>query len=217
MSSSANWLVSEPDFPFATYVFAHGAGAPMDSEFMQIIADGLTAHSVRVIRFEFPYMAARRLDGKKRPPDRMPKLQDCWQHTVDKVWEAYPHQPVFIGGKSMGGRAAVMSAGAIAPSGVLCLGYPFYAAGKGEALNPDSPRFTPLVGLTCPTLIIQGERDALGDHGHVSALPMPETVSVVWTPDGDHSLKPRKSSGYTYDAALLNTVEMMVAFMRLQS
>jgi len=217
MPSSDTWRVTEPDFPFATFIFAHGAGAPMDSGFMEIIADSLTAHSVRVVRFEFPYMATRRIDGKKRPPDRMPKLQDCWREVAAEVRERWENTPLFIGGKSMGGRAAVMTASDIDPNGVLCLGYPFYASGKSDTLTPDSPRFTPLTDLQCPALLVQGERDALGDLPHVSHMPIPQNIHILWSQDGDHSLKPRKASGFTYDDALIQTVETMVAFMRMNS
>ncbi|MHC5072919.1 MAG: alpha/beta family hydrolase, partial [Planctomycetota bacterium] len=51
-----------------TVVLAHGAGAPMDSEFMERMAGELAAAELRVVRFEFPYMAARRHTGKKKPP-----------------------------------------------------------------------------------------------------------------------------------------------------
>ena len=52
-----------------TMVMAHGAGAPMDSPFMETIAKGLTQNNIHVMRFEFPYMERRRLDGRRRPPD----------------------------------------------------------------------------------------------------------------------------------------------------
>ena len=51
-------------------VLAHGAGAPMDSEFMNVVAQGVAQSAIQVVRFEFPYMQERRLTGKKRPPDR---------------------------------------------------------------------------------------------------------------------------------------------------
>jgi len=47
------------------YIFAHGAGAPMDTEFMNYFAAHLAQAGVRVLRFEFPYMALRR-DGHGR-------------------------------------------------------------------------------------------------------------------------------------------------------
>ena len=38
----------------ATLILAHGAGAPMNSEFMQGMAERLAARGVSVLRFEFP-------------------------------------------------------------------------------------------------------------------------------------------------------------------
>lgn len=58
-----------------TLILAHGAGAPMDSGFMNDMAARLASHGVGVLRFEFPYMAQRRLDGGRRPPIRP---RNCW-------------------------------------------------------------------------------------------------------------------------------------------
>ncbi|HEY7213633.1 MAG TPA: alpha/beta family hydrolase, partial [Thermoanaerobaculia bacterium] len=61
-----------------TVVLAHGAGAPMDSTFMNIVARGLAAAGLRVARFEFPYMRRRRETGERRAPDREPALREAW-------------------------------------------------------------------------------------------------------------------------------------------
>ncbi len=65
-----------------TLALAHGAGVPMDSAFMAAFAEGLAAEGLRVARFEFPYMAARRRDGRKRPPDREPVLLESWRRVI---------------------------------------------------------------------------------------------------------------------------------------
>ena len=59
-------------------ILAHGAGAPMDSPFMEALAEALDDQGIACVRFEFPYMQKRREDGKKRPPDRQPKLLECF-------------------------------------------------------------------------------------------------------------------------------------------
>ena len=64
--------------PVATLMLAHGAGAAMDSGFMQTMAANLAQRDIRVVRFEFPYMAARRDDGIRRPPNPRNLLLDCW-------------------------------------------------------------------------------------------------------------------------------------------
>ncbi len=86
--------------PVLTLALAHGAGAPMDSPFMATFAAGLAAEGVRVARFEFPYMAARRHDGKKRPPDREAVLLEAWRQVIARLGPNH----LAIGGKSLGGR-----------------------------------------------------------------------------------------------------------------
>jgi hypothetical protein len=92
-----------------TLILAHGAGAPMDSEFMTDMAARLAVRGINVMRFEFPYMAQRRLDGRKRPPNPQAQLLDCWRQVYAQV---RPHVAgrLAIGGKSMGGRMASLVA-----------------------------------------------------------------------------------------------------------
>ena len=92
-----------------TLILAHGAGAPMDSGFMSDMAVRLAGHGVNVLRFEFPYMAQRRLDGGKRPPNPAPKLLECWREVYAQV-RRHVAGPLAIGGKSMGGRMASLLA-----------------------------------------------------------------------------------------------------------
>src|SRR4029453_8614504 len=101
---------------------AHGAGAGMDTDFMNAFAQGLAQHGLRVIRFEFPYMAALRDTGKRRPPDREPALREAWHRVMDAV----ESKSLFIGGKSMGGRIASLVADETDVAGLICLGYPFH-------------------------------------------------------------------------------------------
>ena len=80
-------------------ILAHGAGAPMDSPFMNAFAAGLAGFGLKVARFEFPYMAERRSSGRKRPPDRQPVLLEAWRNVIAELAGG---APVMIGGKSMG-------------------------------------------------------------------------------------------------------------------
>ena len=140
-------------------ILAHGAGAPMDSTFMAAFAEGISAAGIRVARFEFPYMTRRREDGRRRPPDRRPVLIECWRATIDGLHQTgIPRERLFIGGKSMGGRIASLIADEAGVAGVVCLGYPFHPPGK-----PERTRIEHLVSLRTPTLIVQGERDFIGD------------------------------------------------------
>ena len=182
----AGLLFDGPSDAPVTLALAHGAGVPMDSPFMAVIAEALGARSIRVARFEFPYMAARRTDGKKRPPDRAPVLLDCWRRTIERLGD----RPLAIGGKSLGGRMASLIADQTGVLGLVCLGYPFHPPGRPEKL-----RTAHLEALRTPCLIVQGERDPFGAAAEVPTYRLPPSIRVVWAPDGDHNLTPRKASG----------------------
>ena len=171
------------------FAFAHGAGAPMDSAWMETFATGLAAQGIRVARFEFPYMAARRTSASRRPPDREASLLDTWRGVVAELGGG---ANVAIGGKSMGGRMASMVADELGVRALVCFGYPFHAPGR-----PDKPRIAHLAAIATPTLILQGTRDPFGPPDDVAAYPLSTNIRIHWLPDGDHDLSPRASSGRT--------------------
>jgi len=197
-------------------VLAHGAGAPMDSPFMAHIAEGLGARGLRVARFEFPYMAAHRADGRKRPPDRAPALLASWRAVIAELGgpgDSGGDGPgsgrgLAIGGKSLGGRMASLIAAEDGARAVVCLGYPFHPPGRPEKL-----RTAHLEALGAPTLIVQGERDPLGRRDEVEGYPLSPAVRIAWCPDGDHSLVPRKASGRTAEQNWDLAVEAVAAFL----
>src|SRR5438552_8708565 len=121
VSFAPMFLTDGPDAAEQVYVFAHGAGAAMDTPFMTTVARGLGERGVRVVRFEFPYMAARRTGGKRGAPDRPPVLLASFREVVAQLGGG---GRVFIGGKSMGGRIATMIADELSVPGVVCFGYP---------------------------------------------------------------------------------------------
>lgn len=186
------------------FIFAHGAGAGMDHDFMSAVAKGLAEKGIQVIRFNFPYMIKRAEDGKRRPPDRAPKLLDAYQSIIAE----YAHQPVVIGGKSMGGRMASLLEQESLVAGIACLGFPFHPPGKPENYKGDH-----LEELTKPTLILQGERDTFGKREEFSGFSLADSVCVDFIPDGDHSFKPRKSSGYTEQDNIQLAVSKLADFI----
>ena len=97
-----------------------------------------------------------------------------------------------IGGKSMGGRIASMVADQAGVAGLVCLGYPFHPTGRPERTRTDH-----LAELTTPTLIVQGERDSLGNVADVAGYELSSAIRLHWCADGDHGFKPRKASGHT--------------------
>lgn len=193
-------------------LFAHGAGADMDSDFMAAMAKLLADKGVTVVRFNFPYMQQRLVDGKRRPPNRAPALLECFNEAISLVNDVFAPGKLYLMGKSMGGRMAAIVAGdetiSAKLAGVVCLGYPFLPP-KGKEV-----RLEPLQQCTAPLLIIQGERDSFGNRAQLAQWDIPERVAVQWIPDGDHSLKPRKSSGHTEAANLAAAAEACFGFMK---
>jgi hypothetical protein len=187
-----------------TVAFAHGAGAPMDHPFMTRIAEGIAVGGFRVARFEFPYMAARREDGRTRPPDRAPVLRE----RLEKVARDIGTATLVLAGKSMGARVAADTADALAVRGLVGFGFPFHAPGKPVGARADA-----LKAMHTPTLILQGERDPFGARAEVVRYRLSKSVRVHYLPDGDHSLKPRKASGRTVEESLAEAVAVAVDFL----
>ena len=199
-------MIDGPGDAAWTVVLAHGAGAPMDSPFMQEVAAGIGAQGIRVVRFEFPYMARRRSEGAKAPPDRAPVLLETWRGVIARCG---PAERLVIGGKSMGGRMASLVADEAGIAGLLVFGFPFHAPGKAA-----EGRIGHMAGLATPTLIVQGTRDALGSREDVAGYALSRAIALEWIEDGDHSLKPRKKSGHTPEAAMAQAVAAAVGFVR---
>ena len=191
---STPFLFSGPEDAPVTLLLAHGSGAPMDSPAMNAAAASLAAEGLRIARFEFSYMAARRKDGSRKPP---PKAETLNPEFRAAVADLRARGPLVIGGKSMGGRVASMVAdelhGEGLVAGLLCLGYPFHPPEK-----PAQLRTAHLMTLKVPALICQGTRDPFGTKDEVPTYQLPERIRFLWLEDGDHDLKPRKSiSGFS--------------------
>jgi uncharacterized protein len=184
-------------------VLAHGAGAPMDSPFLNYVAAGLATRGLRVVRFEFPYMQARR-EGRRSPPDREPVLLDRWRAVLAELGG----RPPVIGGKSLGGRMASLLADEVGARGLVCLGYPFHPPGKPQRL-----RVAHLGSLRTPTIVVQGTRDALGSREEVAGYRLSRSIRVHWVEDGDHSLKPRARSGRSERQNLDEAVDAVAQFV----
>ncbi|PKF51492.1 alpha/beta family hydrolase [Enterovibrio nigricans] len=198
-------LIDGPDEAAFTFIFAHGAGAGMDHDFMDDVARRIAAQGVRVVRFNFPYMVKRAEDGKKRPPDRAPKLLDAFNAVIDE----FASESTVIGGKSMGGRMASHLSECARIKGICCLGFPFHPPGK-----PEKDKGEHLASLTLPALILQGERDTFGNRSELEAYPLSDFVTLTFIPDGDHSFKPRKASGHTESQNRQLAADKIVAFIQ---
>lgn len=207
---ATDFLIEGPEQARATILLAHGAGAPMDSAAMTAIAKALAGAGLRIARFEFDYMAARRHSAARKPPPRAELLKAEYIAAIAALGTT---GPLIIGGKSMGGRVASMiaddlhAAGRVA--GLLCLGYPFHPIGKPEQLRTGH-----LAGMKVPTLIAQGTRDLFGTREEVAGYELSQAIEILWLEDGDHDLKPRKNvSGFTAADHLKTLAEHVSAWV----
>ncbi|MDP9194741.1 MAG: alpha/beta fold hydrolase [Acidobacteriota bacterium] len=192
-----NYLTDGPESATPTFLFAHGAGGAMDTSFMNIVAKALGERGIRVVRFEFPYMAARRTSAKRGgAPDRQLVLLDTYRRVVEELGGG---EKVIVGGKSMGGRMASMIADEVGARGLLVFGYPFHPPGK-----PQQLRTAHLEYLRTPSLILQGTRDIFGTREDVATYTLSPAIRIEWMEGGDHSLKGRVPDAIEAAAAYID-------------
>ncbi|HNV02647.1 MAG TPA: hypothetical protein PLE61_06570 [Vicinamibacterales bacterium] len=194
-------LYRAPAAPSAALVLGHGAGGGQASPFMIAFADGLSARGLHVVTFNFPFT-----ERLKRLPDPQPVLESCYRAVLAHVAAdaSCAGLPLFIGGKSLGGRIASHVAAARdadeAPAGawwdrlrgLVFLGYPLHPPGK-----PQQVRVSHLPGITRPMLVVQGAKDAFGTPDEVRLFfdVLPARCEVYAVEQAGHSLDVPKRSG----------------------
>ena len=189
-----------------SFLFAHGAGAPSSSAWMVAWRKRMATLG-DVTAFDYPYMRAGR-----KAPDRLPVLIDAHRAVLAKV-RARAKGPLFLAGKSMGGRVGCHVALEEPVAGVICLGYPLQSGATG-ALRDEV-----LLALRVPILFVQGSRDSLCPLDKLAEvrarMTAPSTLLVV--EGGNHSLEvsaaQRKASGATQadsDARVLDAIRTFV-------
>lgn len=204
---SANLTDNPPDGkPIATLLLAHGAGAPMDSEFMQAMAAQLSQQGLKVVRFEFPYMQTRRREGARRPPNPMPRLLDAYREQCSEHMG-----PLFLAGKSMGGRVASMLVDELQAAGAVCFGYPFHPPGKLE-----KTRTAHLQALLRPVMVLQGTRDPFGRPQEVALYKLSGQLELAWLDSADHDFKPLRASGLSQQDVIATAARLAGEFCRRQ-
>ena len=199
------------DSAFAGLVLAHGAGGGQHSHFMMLAAREMAARGVTTATFDFPYVTA-----KRKVPDKTPVLEEAWRQALASAREhaALRALPIFIGGKSMGGRIASHIAAAHVGGirGLVCFGYPLHPPGR-----PDQRRDGHLPDIREPMLFVQGTRDQFGAASDIRALlpRLNASVLVHEVLDGDHSFNVRVSiAGKKQDVVFAEIFDAAAAFMR---
>jgi uncharacterized protein len=171
------------DRVFAALVLAHGAGAGQHSPFMVNAARGLAQRGLTTATFDFDYIAQGR-----RAPDKAPVCEARWRTAIDQARRDLSGLPLFIGGKSFGGRMAshvAAQGGAGDLAGVIFLGYPLHPPGR-----PEQRRDAHLPSIAEPMLFVQGSRDTFGTADEIGKLlPRLQRATLHEVPGGDHSFK----------------------------
>ena len=166
----------------ALFLFAPGAGASSTSDWMRAWTARLAALG-EVRPFDYPY----RREGR-RAPDRLPVLVAAHRQALQEARAGHAG-PVFLAGKSMGGRIGCHVALEEGVDGLICFGYPLRAAGPKGVLRDEV-----LKALATPILFLQGTRDPLCPLDILAdvrrVMRAPHHLHVV--EGGDHSLQVRK-------------------------
>jgi predicted alpha/beta-hydrolase family hydrolase len=180
-------------------IIAHGAGGPMYSPFITYFHRGLAEKGYLTVKFNFPYMEARR-----KIPDKREVLEASYRQVIEAVRDSKYHpKRIFVGGKSMGGRiASQVIASGVNVNGLFFLGYPLHRPGQSETLRDEH-----LYQIEKPMLFISGTKDQFAKKdllaGVVSKLG--DRAEIHWIEGGDHSFNTQKGKDglvLTYDEAL---------------
>jgi uncharacterized protein len=179
---SAVW--SQPEGARAAVVVAHGAGGSMDSPLLVGFTSCLNEAGVATLRFNFPYV-----ERGRRAPDPAPRLEQAYGAVFEHVRDLAGGKPVFVGGKSLGGRIASMAvAEGLPAAGLVFLGYPLHAPGR-----TDRVRDAHLARIRVPMLFLQGTEDPLARFDLVEDLVRRLGRWAVLHPvqGGNHSFRVR--------------------------
>jgi len=204
----------------ATLVLGHGAGANQSSDFMVGFASGLAARGVNVVTFNFPWA-----ERGKKLPDTQPVLEECYRAVLSEVAgdALLGSGPLFIGGKSLGGRMATHVAASLAldagsvstwPTrlrGLVLLGYPLHPPAR-----PQQVRVAHLVRITHPMLFVQGAKDAFGTPDELRAFVdvLPARCEIHTVELGGHSFDVPKRSGLAQDKVWAAVQDRIVGWIQ---
>ncbi len=181
--------------PTATLLLSHGAGNGIEARDLAALADALPGQGFTVVLFEQPWRVAGR-----KIATAPPTLDVGLRAAVETL---APRSPFVVGGRSAGARSAARCARDLGAAGCLALAFPLHPPGR-----PDKSRLDELTGAGVPTLVIQGERDAMG-----TPEEFPEDVDLAVVPAADHGLKVPRSGPLDQAGALDLVVESTLEWL----
>lgn len=165
---------------------AHGAGAGMDHSFMVKLTESLSAAGIGTMRFNFPFA-----ENKKGRPDTPAVAHQTIEAAIHKAQELFPALPLFVSGKSFGGRMTSQYLSTHSDArvkGIIFFGFPLHAAGK-----PGTERAEHLQGVKVPMLFLQGTKDILAQWDLIEEVCASlKKAKLVKLEGADHSFKAGK-------------------------
>jgi len=182
---SAKYIV--PEIPRCIFTLAHGAGAGMDHSFMETLADALSKAGIATLRFNFPFV-----EHKKFRPDSPAIAHMTIEAAIKKARALLPKLPLFVSGKSFGGRMSSQYLAGHPDSpvdGIIFYGFPLHPSGK-----PSTERADHLKELKIPMLFLQGSKDTLATWDLIETVCKTlKKATLVKLEGADHSFKAGKT------------------------
>jgi predicted alpha/beta-hydrolase family hydrolase len=185
---SLSAILTMPDKPICILTLAHGAGADMHHIFMETLATALAEKGIGTLRFNFPFT-----EQKKKRPDSPAIAHQAIAAAIDTARSLYPTLPLFVAGKSFGGRMSSQYM-SLQPrkdvAGLIFYGFPLHAAGK-----PSTDRAEHLKEVKVPMLFLQGTKDTLATWDMIESVCKSLKKATLVKLDGaDHSFKAGKKT-----------------------
>ncbi len=200
--------VDEARSPIAVIILAHGAGAGMHHPFMVGISNALANSGFHVVRFNFPYME----QGRKSPGSPKKNIE-TWALVIEHIHHNHPELPIFISGKSYGGRMAshLLAEEAIESiNGIIYFGFPLHAPGRDSKERAEH-----LDRLQVPQLFLQGTNDKLANidlmKEVVSGLDRGTLVEIE---GADHSFNVPKKLGISKSQMIQQLSDLAADFIK---
>ena len=187
-----------PDKSICMMTLAHGAGAGMNHPFMITLAKSLAEKGIATLRFNFPFT-----ENKKGRPDVPAVAHKTVEAAINHARKQYSSLPLFISGKSFGGR---MSSQYLSThhdaevKGIIFYGFPLHQPG-----NPSTERAEHLKDIKQPMLFLSGTRDEFAALDLIekvcSSLPSAALIKI-------------EGANHGFKAGKQNTMEMLVNFTK---
>lgn len=186
-------------------ILGNGAGANLQSTFMQTFARSLVDRGIYTALFNFVYQ-----EKQRKVPDKPALLEETYRAVLAKVEQdsGLSEAQIALGGKSMGGRIATQIAGSTQCKKIVLLGYPLHPPGQ-----PEKIRDAHLYALKAQLLFVSGSRDPFCNPGlFASVIEKLPRARVMIIENGGHSLEIPKKSG-SQEEVYRQTSDAIAAFL----